>query len=135
MQATTELPNLPEDWYVLHWPDDTSLIWVGSEMEQTYADLLEFHKAQNWCVNQIINDIIDDSNRTAALISKYTNIGPECFAIGNVISYKGANYYKACDKFVTDRQEGEPSFCVKRVGHPGDIHEAYDGKTRKGIRN
>ncbi len=47
MQATTELPNLPEDWYVLHWPDDTSLIWVGSEMEQTYPDMIDFYEAQS----------------------------------------------------------------------------------------
>lgn len=66
----------------------------------------------------------------------FVDIGPECFANDTltVISYKGVNYYKACDEFVTDRKEGGQSFCVKRIGHPGKIHEAYDGTTReKGV--
>lgn len=63
-------------------------------------------------------------------MEKYTDIGPECFTNGDVISYKGENYYRACDAFVTDRPEGGQSFCVKRINHPGTIHEAYDGTTR-----
>lgn len=65
-----------------------------------------------------------------SLLTNFTDIGPECFTNGLVISYKGENYYKACDTFVYDRKEGGQSFCVKRVGHPGKIHEAYDGVTR-----
>lgn len=42
-----------------------------------------------------------------------------------VINYKGENYYKACPEQVTTY-----SFCVKRVNHPGDIHEDYEGNTR-----
>lgn len=64
------------------------------------------------------------------MMDNYTDIGPECFTNGNVISYKGENYYRACDAFVTDRPEGGQSFCVKRVDHPGTIHEAYDGTIR-----
>lgn len=62
------------------------------------------------------------------------DIGPECFTddSGNVINYKGANYYKACDIFVADLPEGGQEFCVKRVNHPGQLHEAYSGKTKWG---
>jgi len=64
-------------------------------------------------------------------MDNYIDIGPECFTNGNVISYKGENYYRACDAFVNDRsEEGGQSFCVKRVDHPGTIHEAYDGTIR-----
>lgn len=61
------------------------------------------------------------------------DIGPECFADTDaaVISYKGDNYYRACDAFVVDLEDGGQAFCVKRVGHPGKIHEAYYGETRE----
>lgn len=60
----------------------------------------------------------------------FTDIGPECFTDDYVISYKGENYYKACDEFVYDRDDGGQSFCVKRVDHPGMYHEAYDGRQK-----
>ena len=60
----------------------------------------------------------------------YHDIGPECFIGGDVISYKGKNYYRACDNWVTDNTDGGQSFCVKRVSHPGKVHESYDGTTR-----
>lgn len=62
----------------------------------------------------------------------FTLLGPECFVDpgGNVISYKGENFYRACDRFVRDLPDGGESHCVKRVGHPGDIHEDYHGNTR-----
>lgn len=62
----------------------------------------------------------------------FVNIGPECFADEKeeVISYKGANYYKACDAFVADNPDGGASYCVKRVHHPSILHEAFDGRTR-----
>lgn len=65
--------------------------------------------------------------------NKLVDIGPECFADGDeeVISYKGANYYKACDAFVAELPDGAVSHCVKRVYHLGLIHEDYDGRTRK----
>lgn len=58
-------------------------------------------------------------------------IGPECFSDGTetVISYKGANFYKACEHFVSNLPEGGTSSCVKRVNHPGFIHEDFYGKT------
>lgn len=40
----------------------------------------------------------------------------------SVINWKGENYYRACSEQVT-----EHSFCVKRLDHPGDIHEDIDG--------
>lgn len=60
------------------------------------------------------------------------DIGPECFASADVhvISYKGDNYYKSCDEFVADRPKGGQTFCVKRIGHPGTIHEDWDGLVR-----
>jgi hypothetical protein len=60
----------------------------------------------------------------------FTEIGPECFTYGNVISYKGENFYRACGAWVCDNLEGGASFCVKRAGHPGDLHESYTGVLR-----
>lgn len=59
----------------------------------------------------------------------YTMLGPECFTDGDVISYKGENYYRACNVFVADLEDGGQSHCVKRVGHPSKQHEDYDGRT------
>lgn len=59
-----------------------------------------------------------------------TDIGPECFTDGDVISYKGENFYRACGAWVCDNPEGGAAFCVKRVGHPGDLHESYKGVLR-----
>lgn len=58
-----------------------------------------------------------------------TIIGPECFASTDdtVISWKGVNYYQACDELVVAGPKGSSTHCVKRVDHPGDIHEDYDG--------
>jgi hypothetical protein len=60
----------------------------------------------------------------------YTVLGPELFTNGDVISYKGENYYRACDERVTTMADGGQSFCVKRVNHPGKIHEDYEGRIR-----
>lgn len=60
----------------------------------------------------------------------YMNIGPEAFTDGDVISYKGENYYRACDIWVSDMIGGGQSFCVKRVNHPGKYHEDFEGVTR-----
>lgn len=62
--------------------------------------------------------------------SDFPVIGPECFTNkdASVISYKGANYFRACDAFVRDLPGGGQSHCVKRVGHiPENVHEDYDG--------
>ncbi len=66
-------------------------------------------------------------------MDKYVDIGPECFTDthGLVISYKGQNFYRACGHFVSEREEGGQSFCVKRVNHPTDVHEDYDGRTKE----
>ncbi len=60
----------------------------------------------------------------------FLTIGPECFTDGLVISYKGDNYYKACDVYVKEHDDGGISYCVKRVDHPGNTHESYDGEIR-----
>jgi len=44
-----------------------------------------------------------------------------------VINWQGANYYQACGITVTGDPDSETTSCVKRVDHPGDIHEDYDG--------
>lgn len=61
------------------------------------------------------------------MMEELVDIGPECFTNGEVISYKGENYLKACDKFVADHADGSRTFCVRRKGHPGGVHEDYDG--------
>lgn len=61
----------------------------------------------------------------------YLTIGPECFTDGKVISYKGANYYKACDAWVRDLPNGGQSHCVSRVGHPSHLHEDSEGVRRR----
>lgn len=66
-------------------------------------------------------------------MSDFIDIGPECFADAEatVISYKGNNYYRACDEFVAHLPEGGKAFCVKRVGHPGKSHESFNGLERE----
>lgn len=44
-----------------------------------------------------------------------------------VINWGGKNYYMACDEPVVENADGGGTFCVKRMDHPGDIHEDYDG--------
>lgn len=65
-------------------------------------------------------------------MNDFIDIGPECFANQEqtVISWRGENFYKACDVLVTGTVEGASSHCVKRIGHPGDIHEDFDGNTK-----
>lgn len=62
-------------------------------------------------------------------------LGPECFTgvDGLVISYKGENYYKACGVKVTNKEEGGSTHCVRRVGHPGLLHEDYYGAVSTGL--
>lgn len=60
---------------------------------------------------------------------QFISIADECFTDGDVISYKGENYYRACDHFVKDLDGGGASYCVKRVNHPGLMHEDYYGNT------
>lgn len=57
------------------------------------------------------------------------DIGPGCFSDEEktVISFEGNNFYRACDEFVAGHADGSMSYCVKRVGHPGDVHEDFDG--------
>lgn len=63
--------------------------------------------------------------------SETVEIGPGAFADGDleVINYKGENFYRSCPVRVT-----ESTYCVKRVGHPGLLHEDYDGVVSTGIK-
>lgn len=58
-------------------------------------------------------------------------LGPELFIgnSGDVISFKGENFYRACNRFVRKLDNGDSTHCVKRAGHPGTICEDYDGET------
>ena len=61
----------------------------------------------------------------------YINIGPECFSdkAGHVISYKGSNFYKACDRIVKVNIYST-THCVKRINHPNDC-EDFVGNTKE----
>lgn len=61
-----------------------------------------------------------------------TVVNGEASAEGDVIVYHGDTYHRACTEFVGVRLDGGMSFCIKRVGHSGNVHEAYDGTTREG---
>lgn len=77
---------------------------------------------------------VDESVSAAEVVEggDTTKLGPEMFTDGNVISYKGENYFKACSAFVSDRRDGGQTFCVKRVGHdPKNNHEDYNGLLRE----
>lgn len=43
------------------------------------------------------------------------------------INWEGENYYRGCGESVLTRPDGSSSTCVKRLDHPGDIHEDFDG--------
>ena len=60
---------------------------------------------------------------------EFIDIAPECFADKDltVISYKGENFYRACNALVKRHADGSSLHCVKRVGHPSVTHESYDG--------
>lgn len=67
--------------------------------------------------------------------SGIVNLGSEMFANGDlsVISYKGENYYQSCGEVVTGsgHPDEESTTCVRRVRHPGRIHEDWDDNTRE----
>lgn len=64
-------------------------------------------------------------------LTGFIDIGPECFADSEatVISYKGDNFYRACDVLVAEFAGGA-SHCVKRVNHPNRQHEDFYGRVR-----
>jgi hypothetical protein len=66
----------------------------------------------------------------------FTVLGPELFTDRQVevISYKGENFYRACNVLVKEDADGGASHCVKRVGHPRpNEHEDYDGNIITGF--
>jgi hypothetical protein len=56
----------------------------------------------------------------------------EMFADGElkVISYKGENYYRGCNAYVMQHDDGSTSHCVKPVDHTSPEHEDYYGNRR-----
>lgn len=72
------------------------------------------------------------SHKTDEASAEYKRLGPECFIDGDVISYQGENFFRACGAFVRDRPDGGQTFCVKRTGHPGVEHEDFDGFRKVG---
>ena len=60
----------------------------------------------------------------------YTKVGDSAFTNGNVISYEGENYYRACNYKVSDKPDGGTTYCVKHVDHrsnPNSLHEDFEG--------
>lgn len=57
---------------------------------------------------------------------------PEMFTSEDlsVICWKGENYYRACNEFVSMLDDGGKSHCVKREHHAG-VHEDYEGRITK----
>lgn len=47
-----------------------------------------------------------------------------------VLNWAGENYYLSCDAPVSHLPNGGMSHCTKRINHPGDIHEDFDGRTK-----
>lgn len=68
-------------------------------------------------------------------MTDYIELGPELFSDSEetVISWKGSNFYRACDRWVTEKLEGGSTHCVKRINHPSDMHEDYHGNQRSEI--
>lgn len=54
--------------------------------------------------------------------------------VETIINYKGNNFYMACGTLVTGVPDEGTTTCVKRIGHPGDIHEDWDGNQVEGVR-
>lgn len=113
-------------------------LWLGDD----HPLIIEEQKPRIYRDDNIINNTIKITAETLVSIrmckdvnvpnnSDFIDIGPECFANKEetVISWKGENFYRACDKLVTGTLEGAASHCVKRVRHKNDC-EDYDGNTR-----
>jgi len=63
----------------------------------------------------------------------YTKVGDSAFTNGNVISYEGENYYRACNYLVKTNEDGSASHCVKHVDHrnnPNSLHEDFAGNIK-----
>lgn len=63
--------------------------------------------------------------------TKPVAIEGKCVVQGDVISYKGDNFYRSCGYIVTGTPLLGSTSCLKRIGHPGNVHEDYAGLTRK----
>jgi hypothetical protein len=79
-------------------------------------------------------DVSEKVSRSRASISnEVMNIDhPGMFASADklVINWDGEQYYKSCGAFVSKVGDGGESSCVKREGHPGTVHEDFDGRTK-----
>lgn len=47
-----------------------------------------------------------------------------------IMNWAGENFYKACGFPVVENEDGSGSSCVKRIDHPGIVHEDFEGKKR-----
>lgn len=105
---------------------DRTLNKIARALE--HSNQIEIEKARDRIALTSSEDvkIVPTTQAGTEGMETYTTLGPECFTDGLVISYKGENYYKACGAFITDREDGGQSFCVRRVGHSYG-HENYNG--------
>lgn len=103
----------------------TSMCWARVDR----AGVFDPDKAKAFCEQALLR--LGEIGREKIGSKDLVDIGPEAFTNGEVISYKGDNYYRACDTLVTHQEgNGGKSFCVKRIGHPGKLHEDYYGNMR-----
>lgn len=81
-------------------------------------------------VAMFLPEFLQHRRRKKNMSNGCVTIGPECFSTldRKVICWRGVNYYKACDVLVEEHKDGSTSHCVKRVGHPSNTHEDYDGR-------
>jgi hypothetical protein len=72
-------------------------------------------------------------DRGGPLSEELKGIGPEAFtnAEETVISFKGSNFYRACDAFVRNRPEGGASYCIRQMGHEDNNHIDFSGHSTK----
>lgn len=97
------------------------------------AGVFDSTQAKEFCEDALLR--LNELSKPVDLKGDSIDIGPLCFTNGDVISYKGQNFYRACGEhvsYIEGEGQGETT-CVKRVGHPGAIHEDYDGFTREDV--
>lgn len=90
------------------------------------AGVFESDRAKEYVEDALIR--LAELLKPSDIKGDFIDIGPQCFTDGDVISYKGENFYRACGELVAELEGGGRSHCVKRIGHPGNQHEDYDGR-------
>lgn len=99
----------PTDWVVPDWKTDTFVPISNSHFRELFTSDKSYPEIQG----------------------DYLVLGPECFTRRDdlsVISYKGQNYYLACDMIVArDLVSRAATHCVKPRRHSSD-HEDHTGR-------